>query len=149
MGEWSILSFVVLVLLLVLGHHVREVQGQGEKVAVWSTLTQLRAALMVQQLAHHIRSKGDAPTEKNPFRLLQTLPPNYAGEMAMQEADKFQPGNWVYDPTCACVGYRLLFPQWLEPIQTADTIWFRIAVTTGEAHLVPEAKYLWFGQALP
>lgn len=143
------MSFVLLALLWVFGHQVREVQGQGEKVAVWSTLEQLRAALMITQLAHHIRATGEASAEENPFRLLQTLPPNYAGELAMQDAGKAPPGSWVYDPDCGCVGYRLLFPQWLEPAQTADAVWFRIAITTAEVRLTPYATYLWFGHVLP
>ncbi len=150
MGEWGILSLVVMALLWVFGNQLREVQGQSEKVAVWSTLEQLRAALMIEQLAHHIRATGaSAPVEKNPFRLLQTPPPNFAGEMAMQDADKVPPGSWVYDPVCGCVGYRLLFPQWLEPVQAADAVWFRVAMTTAEVRLVPYTQYLWFGQTLP
>ena len=148
MVEWCILLLVVLTLLWVFGRHLREVQGQTEKVAVWSTLAQLRAALMVSQLTQQMRGTEAAPTEKNPFRLLQAPPPNFAGEWAMQDAERLLPGSWAFDPTCVCIGYRLIDPQWLEPAQTGDTVWFRIILTPGEVRLAPLANYLWFGKAL-
>lgn len=147
MVEWSILSLVLVALFWIFGLQVREVQAQGEKVGVWSTLAQLRAALVVEQLRHRMRP-GEATAEKNPFRLLQALPPNFAGEIAVQDAEKALPGNWFYDPACGCAGYRLLYPQWLEPVQAADTVWFKIVITTGEVLLVPRGRYVWFGQAL-
>lgn len=148
MAEWSILSLAVLVLLWFLGRQLQEVQAQSERVVVWSTLAQLRAALMLEQLSHHIRPNEKAATEKNPFRLLQTLPPTFAGDVAMRDAEAVPPGSWMHDPACGCVGYRLLHPQWLEPPQMADTVWFRITVSTGEAHLIPYAPYRWFDQPL-
>ncbi len=149
MVEWGIVSIVILAILWVFGRQVQVVQGQGEKVMVWSMLTQFRAALMIDQLAHQIRPADGKPAQTNPFPLLQLVPPSFVGELAAQHANSASPGSWMFDTACGCVGYRLLYPQWLEPAQAADTIWFRIVVTTDEVRLVSDANYLWFGQALP
>jgi len=80
--------------------------------------------------------------------LLERIPANFAGEVVMRDVYRVQPGSWIFDPDCGCVGYRLLYPQWLEPAQETGAIWFRIAVTDGEVHLLPQSSYLWFGQAM-
>jgi hypothetical protein len=141
--EWSIIAAVLISLVWTLEHEARVVRGQGEKVAVRSTLNALRASLVIDQLLGQVRGTS-AP--KNPFTLLQQLPANYGGELAMRDIYSVSPGSWVFDPECGCVGYRLLYPQWLEPAQEADTLWFRVATRTGDASLVPLAEYRWFGQ---
>lgn len=144
--EWSIVALVIVALMWAFEHEVRVVQGHSEKIAVWSTLTALRASLQIDQLTRQVRPGSSGPVEKNPFRLLQSLPSNFAGEQAMRNAYLVNPGNWVFDPDCDCVGYRLLYPQWLTPAQEGDAIWFHIAIANGEVHLYPQTDYLWFGQ---
>jgi hypothetical protein len=41
-----------------------------------------------------------------------------------------------------------MFPQWLEPAQLDDTIWFRLSTSGAEARLVPQVSYLWLDQPL-
>jgi len=144
--EWSIIAAVLISLVWALEHEARTLRGQGEKVAVRSTLNALRASLVIDQLLSQVRHTS-AP--KNPFTLLQELPPNYGGELAMRNIYSVPPGSWVFDPECGCVGYRVLYPQWLEPTQEADTLWFRVATRAGDASLLPLAEYRWFGQPLP
>lgn len=147
--EWSIVAAVLISLVWALEHQVRVVRGQGERVAVRSTLGALRAALVIEQLLGQVRAGGaTAAATKNPFNLLQVVPPNYAGELVQRDIFSVPPGSWVYDPECGCVGYRLLYPQWLEPEQTADAIWLRVGGTGGEPRLVPMADYRWLGQRL-
>lgn len=143
--EWSIIGAVLISLVWALEHEARVVRGQGEKVAVRSTLNALRASLVIDQLLGQMRG---TPAPKNPFTLLQQVPPNYAGELTMRNIYSVPPGSWVFDPECRCVGYRVLYAQWLEPAQEADTLWFRVATRTGDASLVPLAEYRWFGQRL-
>ena len=153
--EWSIIAAVLIGLVWALEHEVRVVRGQGERVAVRSTLASLRAALVIDHLTAQVRPKSSAAAAasataaaKNPFTLLQGVPPNYAGERAMRDIFSAPPGSWVYDAECGCIGYRLLYPQWLEPEQTADAIWLRIGGANGEPRLVPLADYRWFGYRL-
>lgn len=153
--EWSIIAAVLISLVWALEHEVRVVRGQGEKVAVRSTLNALRAALVIDQLLGQVRgapTATPAPTAgrmvKNPFTLLQQVPPNFAGDLAMRNIYSVPPGSWVFDPECGCVGYRVLYPQGLEPAQEADTLWFRIGIRSGNVSLIPLAEYRWFGQRL-
>lgn len=141
--EWSIIAAVLISLVWALEHEARVLRGQGEKAAVRATLSALRASLVIDQLLGQVRG---TPAPKNPFTLLQQLPPNYGGELAMRDIYSVTPGSWVFDPECGCVGYRVLYPQWLEPEQEADTLWFRAALRGGETSLRPLAEYRWFGQ---
>jgi hypothetical protein len=148
--EWSIVVAVLIALIWVLEHQARVVQGQGEKVAIRSTLASLRAGLVIDQLMSHVRpaEAGGAAKVKNPFSLMQGVTTNFAGELAMRNIYSVPPGSWVFDPECGCVGYRLLYPQWLEPAQEAGAIWFRVGGAEGEVRLAPLAGYFWFGQRL-
>lgn len=149
--EWSIVAAVLVALIWGLAHNVRAVQGQGERAAVRATLTSLRAGLVMDQLMAQARPRvaPGSHSTKNPFALMQTVPPNFAGELAMRNIDSVPPGSWVFDPDCVCVGYRLLYPQWLEPAQESDAIWFRIRFSEGQSRLSAQTDYIWLGQRLP
>lgn len=154
--EWSIVSAVLIGLIWALEHQFSILRSQGERVAVRTTVSTLRAALVIEQLMEQVRSKeggaatvsATAPAGPNPFTLLQVVPPNYAGEVAQRAIFSVPPGSWVYDPECACIGYRLIYPDGLEPAQTADAIWLRVGNAPGDARLVPMADYRWMGQRL-
>lgn len=141
-------ALVLVGLIWTFDHEVSVVRGESEKVMVWSTLAALRAALAIDQLTRHVRPGTPAPTDKNPFRLLQKLPANYAGERPMGDVLQVPPGSWVFDPLCVCVGYRLLYPQWLEPQPRDGAIWFGVGDVSAEFQLAPHAHYRWFGQKL-
>jgi hypothetical protein len=148
--EWSIVTLVLVALIWVVGREARVVQGQGERVAVRATLVTLRTALVIDQLVSHVSATvgASAAKAKNPFTLLQGVPPNYAGELTLRAIYTVPPGSWVFDPECGCVGYRLLYPQWLEPEQEADAIWFRVVTSAQAPRLSQLAPYRWFGQSL-
>ncbi|MEO7107620.1 MAG: hypothetical protein ABIZ09_14690 [Rhodoferax sp.] len=146
--EWGIVALVLIGLIWAFGREVRSLQGQSEKVLVWSTLASLRTALVINQLARRVRPDDRSLVENDPFKLLERVPPNFAGEMPMRDAYVAAPGSWLFDVECRCVGYRLLYPEWLEPPQETDTIWFRIGAVNNEARLIPLAEYRWFGQRL-
>ncbi len=148
--EWGIVALVLVALIWTVGREARVVQGQGERVAVKATLATLRTALVIDQLVVHATSKSGAQNTrpKNPFTLLDGLPPNYAGELTLRNIYSVPPGSWVFDPDCGCVGYRLLYPEWLEPEQEADAIWFRVGAVGQGPRLSQQAEYRWFGQKL-
>jgi hypothetical protein len=41
-----------------------------------------------------------------------------------------------------------MYPQWLEPAQLDDVIWFRLSTSSGEVRLVPQVPYIWLDQPL-
>jgi hypothetical protein len=146
--EWGVVTLVLVALIWAVVREARVVQGQGERVAVKATLASLKAALAIDQLTTHVRAQNGTSTAKpkNPFTLMQGVTPNYAGELTLRNIDSVPPGSWVFDPECGCVGYRLLYPQWLEPEQEADAIWFRVGATPSDPRLKQQAEYRWFGQ---
>ncbi len=148
--EWSIAGLVLVGLVWTLGREARVVQGHGERVAVRATLASLRAALVIDQLVGQVRPETgtQATLAKNPFTLLQGIPPNYAGELTLRNIYSVPPGSWVFDPQCGCVGYRLIYPQGLEPEQEADAIWFRVGTRAGDPRLNQQSEYRWFGLGL-
>ena len=141
------MALVVMTLVWVFGRQMQTVQAQSERLAVRFTLKILREAMLLEQILKRAQPTTTAAT-RNPFALLDSLPANFAGEVASSKADSIVPGNWVFDPECACVGYRLLYPQWLEPEQFADVIWFRLSPAPGEVRLIAQARYVWLDQPL-
>ena len=146
--EWSLVVLILVALGFAFKREVRDLQGQSERVLVWSTFTSLRTGLVLNRLARQVRPDDRSLIEINPFLLLQELPPNYAGEVHMRDVHSVPPASWVFDPECNCVGYRLMYPEWLEPAQEADAIWFQVNASNGMTHLSPRANYRWFGQTL-
>ena len=139
---------MIIALMWVFERETRAVKGQSEKIMVWSTLATLRAAIGIDLLTRQVRPANAGPAQASPFRLLERQPASFAGDVAQREMYLTPPGSWVFDPDCGCVGYHLLYPQWLEPPQEADAIWFRIEVKNGDVHLSPTTRYLWFDRPL-
>ena len=148
MTEWSLVVLIVLGVGFAFMREIRTMQGQSERILVWSTFTSLRTGLVLNRLARQVRPDDSGLIEKNPFLLLQELPPNYAGEIRMRDVHSVPPSSWVFDSECNCVGYRLMYPEGLEPPQEADAIWFQVDASIGMARLVPRANYRWFNQVL-
>lgn len=146
--EWSIVALILLALGFAFEREIRSLQAQGERVYVTSTVASLRTALLLNQLTRELHPDDATLLVKNPFLLLQNVPANYAGQMPMRDIYGVTPGNWVFDPDCLCVGYRLLYPQWLEPRQEVGAIWFDIGKNKGHPSLTPQASYVWLGTPL-
>jgi hypothetical protein len=145
--EWSLLVLVLGVVVWAFGHQVRVVQGMGERAAVQSTLGAVRTALVIDHMQTSMRSAdtGNAVRQNNPFLLLRSSPANYAGNTTRADMEAVAPGSWVFDPDCVCIGYRLLYPQWLESPVGAEGVWFRIESTAGPLQVTPLERYLWQG----
>ncbi len=136
---------LVVVLIWVFERQTRVVRGQAEHVAARSTLNALRLSLTIVQRTPTGASRMPA-LPFNPFTLFQVVPGNFAGERAKSDTDDLPPGSWVYDPDCGCVGYRLMFPEWLE--SSEGSIWFRMDSSADGVQLVPLAEYVWLGQRI-
>ncbi len=140
------MALVLVGLIWAFDHEVSVVQAESERVMVWSNLAALRAAVAIDHLTRHVRPRTPEPKDRNPFRLLEKLPDNYAGERAMGDVLQVPPGSWVFDPLCNCVGYRLLYPQFVEPRSDTGAIWFGVGDPSAEFYLTPHADYRWSGQ---
>ena len=143
------MALVLLALGFAFERETRALRAQSERALVWSSMASLRTALVLNRLAQRVRPDDKSLAVQNPFLLLQQIPANFAGEVSIRDIHTVAPGSWVFDPACPCVGYRLLYPEWLEPAQEVGTIWMRITSSTqGGAGLTPQADYLWLGTRL-
>ena len=145
--EWSIAALILVTLVWAFERQASIVQSQSERMAVRVTIRILREALVVDRLLKGSRPAVGTAT-RNPFSVLENRPANFAGEISSTKADTVAPGNWVFDPECGCVGYRLMYPQWLEPQQFADVIWFRLSEAPGEVRLSAQAGYVWLDEPM-
>ena len=145
MLEWTILCGVILVLLLVFGWYVQVVQAQAERAAVRATLGALRTALVIEHLHRSVAPAPATvvPTQQNPFKLLERLPPNYRGEMALAAASAQASGNWVFDPACSCVGYFALDTRGIDSPGGDSLLKYRVEGAPGVLRLTPAARYVW------
>ena len=148
--EWGLLFLVIVVLLLAFLRQARVVQGQAEHAAIKTTLGALRTAFAFNQLKARTAGSKDsvALPQRNPFELLQSLPPNYVGEINAEQAVVAGPGSWFFEPACACVGYVPLDPRWLSSPRNASMLWFRVSSTQGFFQLSAMEIYQWQGQPL-
>ena len=146
--EWTLVTLVLVALIWVFGRQVRAVQSQSERAAVQSTVGVLRTALVVDYVTQQARGAANRVAPLNPFLLLKTVPTNFAGVGSMANADAMVLGAWVFDAECACIGYRLLYPEALDAPEGAQAVWFRIGGPAGALQIQPLTRYVWQGQVL-
>ena len=148
--EWCFLALVLVVLIVLFGQHVRQVQARGELAAFKTTLGALRAALVIDHLQRSTSSdpKFVASLQRNPFELLQRRPVNFAGEVRQQDFLAIAPGSWVFDPVCVCAGYLPIYPQWFDSPSGDPMVWFRISAPPPPFQLMPKESYVWFEDAI-
>ena len=148
--EWGILGVLILALLGIFGRQVRVVQGQTELAALQSTLGALRTALVLEHLRHTVAgdAKSVAAPQRNPFLLLSTVPPNYAGERAVLKTESTAPGSWVFDPVCSCVGYVLRYPALLDSPADLPALWFSVKGSNAPFSISANETYVWQGQVV-
>lgn len=145
--EWSLILVVVLIITGYFFREFRSVQAQGELAAVKTTLGSLRTSLLFDFLKRQAeRTDASVPVQRNPFLLLDHLPGNYAGALASAKGKAMQPGTWVFDEYCNCIGYEPLYPYGLNTPEDAHAIWFRISPPPGPLQINPMQNYQWAGQ---
>lgn len=153
--EWSVLLVLVVVVSSVLWRYGQQVRAQAERAAVQSTLGALRTALVLNQLQTVLLpARKTAPLlpadmpSPNPFTLLQQRPANYAGEVPAALLQEVAGGQWVFDPRCACVGYKPQEPAALDAPAGAQALWFVLESGPGAMQLRSMQAYVWGGQVL-
>ena len=148
--EWLILAGVLLVFIVALGLASQRLQAQAEIGTVQATLGALRFSLVADHLKKSLQSpQGNAAnSQRNPFKVLDRLPPNYVGEVSMSAIAGVAPGSWVFDKDCVCIGYRPMNPQGLEPASDLGVLWFRVSNPPGPLQLMPLRTYSWQGQVI-
>ena len=148
--EWGILLAVLLALIGAYGQQARNLQAQAEFAAIQSTVGALRTSLVIAHLHSQVRpaTQMDLATQRNPFKVLDTPPANYAGVVGMSNIMNVAPGSWVFDQDCVCVGYRPMNPQWLSSASASPALWFRVSAPPGVLQLTPLESYNWQGQAI-
>lgn len=132
-----------------------DVQAQIEGAAIKTNLGGLRTAFAIDYLAQQVAGAQEARqallrpvVQTNPFLLLHRMPSNYVGEMNAIEATNLPPGSWLFDPTCTCIGYRPLYPEWLSSPSGTGILWFDVKAGLGPLQLIPREAYVWKGEAL-
>ena len=148
--EWSLFAIVVLVLMVLLGQRMRELQGQGELSAIKTTLGALRTAFVIQHLQQSAMGKNhaDASLQQNPFELLSSRPVNYVGDIYTGQTVTVVPGSWLFDPVCICVGYLPIYGNWLDSPSGSSMIWLQVSPPPGPFQLTVKEIYTWQGQVL-
>jgi hypothetical protein len=148
--EWTILLAVLLVIIGSYGQQSIALQAQAEVASVQLTLGALRTSLVVDHLQKQARGFGAdvVPLQRNPFKVLDALPVNYAGEVPMADLASVAPGSWVFDPECACIGYRPQNHYWEDSTANPVALWFRVSTPPGPLQLTALETYFWHGQAV-
>jgi hypothetical protein len=142
------LVFGVLVLVLVvLDSRMQALQAEVEVAAVRSTLGALRTALVLDHLQRQLHPQN-TPQERNPFLLLAQIPANYAGPQTPQTVPGEQPGMWLFDASCQCVGYTPAYAQWQSTSGRAGVVWFRVSAPPGPLQIAAASRYTWQDEVL-
>jgi hypothetical protein len=151
MLEWSLVATLTLASFGALWRDWKNVQGRVELAAIQSTVGALRTAFALDYVERAVRTPAGQPAlaQVNPFLILKAVPVNYAGELRMGSIDTVPAGSWVFDAECVCVGYSVLYPQWLAPSPDGPTVWFRVSGPAGgPLQLHALNTYVWNAQAL-
>ena len=150
MVEWSIVAFLAVAMLAALSRQLVIVHGKSEYAAAQYTLGVLRTSMVVEHLRRIVRNEATASTQppQNPFELLERLPENFVGSVAIANAHTVAPGNWFFDPQCGCIAYRIVYPQWLTEPTDTEVIVFRVEQRDNIPMLVPMHTYVWHGEKL-
>jgi hypothetical protein len=145
--EWTLMLIVILAVMGYFFREFRMVQAQGELAAVKTTLGSLRTSLLFDFLKRQAeRTDAAVPMQRNPFLLLDHLPGNYSGALASAKGQVMQPGSWVFDSYCNCIGYEPQYPYGMSTPEDARAIWFRISPPPGPLQINPMQNYQWAGQ---
>lgn len=109
---------LVVLLFLVAADRLLPLRGEAEAAHVASTIGTLRSALgmtAAERIVDHGPSGLPDLAAGNPMNLLATVPDNYIGELESAEVSQVPPGRWYFERDTGRLGYRVRYPQYLEP----------------------------------
>lgn len=148
MVEWGILALVLLAFVWFFGQYAKRVYSQAERAQVLTTLGALRTAMVLGHLQSAVQGNSMAAVQRsaNPIHALDSIPPNFGGEVVGRDVTAVRPGQWVFDVQCGCIGYKPLYLDWLESQENLDALWFQQRSLGAVGVLVPLDAYIWQGQ---
>ena len=150
MVEWSILAFLVLGSGFWFVRQAYVVKGQSELAAVRTTLGALRTAFVLEHLRQAVRDSPEsvAPSQRNPFNLVQGRPANYRGAISPGQLTDVPAGQWFFETVSESVGYRPFHAEWLYSPNGGNVVWYQVSQAPGPLQLKPLDSYRWQGEPL-
>jgi len=150
MTQWLILALLVLAVGFWFARQAYAVKGQAELAAVRTTLGALRTAFVLEHLRQAVQDPGSnvAPTQRNPFDLVQSRPANYRGAIRPSQLQDVPAGQWFFEIDSECVGYRPFHAEWLDSPNSDTVAWYRVSKPPGPLQLKPLEPYRWQGEPL-
>ena len=150
MTEWLILALLVLAVGFWFAREAYVVRGQAELAAVRTTLGALRTAFILEHLRQVVQDpvKSVAPSQRNPFDLVQSRPANYRGAIRAGQLLDVPAGQWFFETDTEQIGYRPFHAEWLDSASSDNVIWYRVSQAPGPLQLTPLEPYRWQDQPL-
>jgi hypothetical protein len=146
--EAALYGGIAAVLIVVLAYWLLEVMELAERSAMEATVYQVNAAVSTR-LAFEVMRGGATNLQgwarRNPFKLANMSPPNFAGEVDSVGPGTQERGTWAFDASRAELVY---LPRLRTGLQTSDpegAVRFKASVSsTGMGYtLVPASPYRW------
>lgn len=100
--EFCVVASLLAVLLTVLAQRLVFYQEQAERIAVETTVSNMRTGLYSMVAHLYMSNRGDeiaALAGRNPVIWLDRKPPNYQGEYDAPGPAEVIPGSWYFDRT--------------------------------------------------
>ncbi|MEI6737314.1 MAG: hypothetical protein WCL29_02430 [Pseudomonadota bacterium] len=146
--EQGLLIALIAVVVWALLDKARDIRSAAELGAFRYSLGSLRVALVMDRMrtaASFSTDHNSAAT--NPFLLLAQLPPNYAGDILLADAETgaIVPGVWFFDGHCVCVGYRLHDDSRFFSASGGKLLVFPL---TKSGVLAARESYVWRGEVI-
>ena len=116
--EFAVVSIVLSLVSLFFFDRLLTYQEMAEKTAAEITAINMRTGLryrVAEMLLHHQESKIAGLVGGNPVKWLDTLPPNYSGEISAPKWEDIPPGNWYFDVKEREIFYRVKKGRYFVP----------------------------------
>jgi len=116
--EFGVVSIVLSLVSLVFFDKLLTYQEMAEKTAAEVTAINMRAGLryrVAEMLLNHKENEIAALVGGNPVKWLDTVPPNYLGELISAKWQDIPPGNWYFDVTKGEIRYRVKRTRYFAP----------------------------------
>jgi len=116
--EFAVVSIVLSLVSLFFFDRLLTYQEMAEKTAAEITAINMRTGLryrVAEMLLHHQEREIATLVGANPVKWLDTLPPNYSGEMSAPKWEEIPPGNWYFDVKKREILYRVKKGRYFVP----------------------------------
>ncbi len=135
--ELAVAGIVIGILAAVLLNRLLRYQELAEKTAMEATVVNMRSGLRMRAAELVIQGRTDEIGQLgrgNPIMWLDTLPPNYAGELDHPDQGAVKPGSWYFDGARQELVYLPARSSHLKPgPDGTKAIRFRVTTVTRQA----------------